>query len=136
MSHYSSDCLHYGDFVAIDEDAAADFAIGTNHVFIVSAAWSLPVQQPPRHSVRATGVARLCVGLRVSSHPRQPLWRLVKEGHVAEARVRPIDGIGVELRYEWNGELRVSQMFKSWEELEAAAAEKRRDLEARGWQSR
>jgi hypothetical protein len=39
----------------------------------------------------------------------QPLWRLVKDGHVAEARVRPIEGIGVELRYEWNGELRVSR---------------------------
>jgi hypothetical protein len=37
----------------------------------------------------------------------QPLWRLVKDGHVAEARVRPIEGIGVELRYDWNGELRV-----------------------------
>jgi len=28
----------------------------------------------------------------------QPFWRLVKDGHVVEARVRPIDGIGVELR--------------------------------------
>jgi hypothetical protein len=37
----------------------------------------------------------------------------VKAGHVAEARVRPIDGVGLELRYEWNGELRVSQMFTS-----------------------
>ena len=43
----------------------------------------------------------------------KPLWRLVKAGHVAEARVRPIDGVGLELRYEWNGELRVSQMFTS-----------------------
>ena len=63
----------------------------------------------------------------------QPLWRLVKAGHVAEARVRPIEGIGVELRYEWNGDLRVSQMFKTWEELQAAATEKRRELDARGW---
>jgi hypothetical protein len=47
--------------------------------------------------------------------------------------VRPIDGVGVELRYEWNGELRVSQMFKMWEDLEAAADAKRRELEARGW---
>jgi hypothetical protein len=30
----------------------------------------------------------------------QPLWRLVKSGHVAEARVRAIDGVGLELRYE------------------------------------
>jgi len=63
----------------------------------------------------------------------QPLWRLVKDGHVAEALVRPIEGVGVELRYEWNGEPRVSQMFKTWEELEAAAEDKRRELEARGW---
>jgi len=62
------------------------------------------------------------------------LWRLVKDDHVAEARVRPIDGIGIELRYEWNGELRVSQMFRSWQELEAVATDKRRELEARGWQ--
>jgi hypothetical protein len=72
---------------------------------------------------------------RCARHLTQPLWRLVKGGHVAEALVRPIDGIGVELRYEWNGDLRVSQMFKSWEELEAAASEKRRELEARGWHS-
>ena len=65
----------------------------------------------------------------------QPLWRLVQDSHTAEARVRPIEGIGVELRYDWNGELRVSQMFKSWEALEAAANEKRRELEARGWHS-
>ena len=63
----------------------------------------------------------------------QPLWRLVKGGHVAEARVRPIEGIGLELRYEWNADLRSSQMFKTWEELEAAAQNKRRELEARGW---
>jgi hypothetical protein len=59
----------------------------------------------------------------------------VKDCHVAEAKVRPIEGIGVELRYEWNGDLRVSQVFKTWEELEAAAADKHRELEARGWQS-
>ena len=43
----------------------------------------------------------------------QTLWRLVKDGHVAEARVRPIEGIGVELRFEWDGDLRVSQVFKA-----------------------
>src|SRR6187401_2439718 len=57
--------------------------------------------------------------------PGQPLWRLAKSRHIAAAYVRPIDGVGVELRYEWNGDLRVSQMFKSWEELEASATEKR-----------
>jgi hypothetical protein len=63
----------------------------------------------------------------------KPLWRLTKGGHTAEARVRAIDGIGLELRYEWNGELRASQVFKAWDELEAAAEEKRRELEAKGW---
>ena len=62
----------------------------------------------------------------------QPFWRLVKDGHVVEARVRPIDGIGVELRWEWNGNLRVSQMFNSWEALEPQRNEKRQELEARG----
>jgi hypothetical protein len=57
----------------------------------------------------------------------------VKGGHVAEARVRPIDGIGVELRYEWDGDLRASQVFKMPEELNEAAEAKRRQLEARGW---
>lgn len=45
--------------------------------------------------------------------------------------MRPIDGVGVELRYQWDGELRVSQMFKAWAELEATATEKRQELEAR-----
>ncbi len=45
--------------------------------------------------------------------------------------MRAIDGIGSELRYEWNGELRASRVFKTWEELEAAAEEKRRELEAK-----
>ncbi|HJY35615.1 MAG TPA: hypothetical protein VJ260_12210 [Vicinamibacterales bacterium] len=50
----------------------------------------------------------------------------------AEARVRPTDGIGVELRFEWDSDLRVSQVFKTREELEVAANEKRHELEARG----
>jgi hypothetical protein len=64
----------------------------------------------------------------------QQLWQLVKDGHVAEARVRPIDGIGVELRFEWNGELAISQVFRLWDDLETAATAKRQELEARGWQ--
>ena len=63
----------------------------------------------------------------------EPLWTLRKEGHVAEARVRAIHSIGLELRYEWNGDLRSSEVFKSWEALEQAATEKRRELEAKGW---
>ena len=59
------------------------------------------------------------------------LWRLTKDGHTAEARVRAIDGIGLELRYEWNGDLRSSQVFKAWDALEQAAGQKRAELEAR-----
>jgi len=77
--------------------------------------------------------SRLSVEPPVTS--AQPLWRLVKDGHVAEAKMRPIDGVGVELRYEWNGDLRVSQVFKSWDALESVATEKRQGLEARGWRS-
>lgn len=61
------------------------------------------------------------------------LWRLTKDGHVAEARLRPIDRIGLELRCEWNGELRWSQVFRSWAELEPVAETKRQELLARGW---
>jgi hypothetical protein len=49
--------------------------------------------------------------------------------------MRPIEGIDIELRYAWNAELRVSQMFKTWDELEVAATAKRQELEARGWRS-
>ena len=49
----------------------------------------------------------------------------------AAAYVRPIDGVCVEFGYMWND----GQMFKSWEQLEAAANEKRQELEARGWRS-
>ena len=61
----------------------------------------------------------------------EPLWTLRKGDHTAEARVRAIDGIGLELRYEWNGDLRSSQVFKAWDALEQAAGQKRAELEAR-----
>jgi hypothetical protein len=62
------------------------------------------------------------------------LWRLAKGRHVAEAYVRGVSGIGVELRLLWNGELRASQVYRVSMELEAAAEEKRRELEAKGWE--
>ena len=40
------------------------------------------------------------------------LWTLTKDGHDARADVRGIDGIGFELRYAWDGELRVSEVFR------------------------
>jgi hypothetical protein len=67
------------------------------------------------------------------SPPDSVLWSLTKGGYSAEARVRPIEGVGVELRYLWNGELRYSQMFKAWPELEEAQKVKRVELEERGW---
>lgn len=61
------------------------------------------------------------------------LWTLRKDGHDARADVRGIDGIGFELRYVWDGDLRVSEVFRDWTALDQAAAAKRRELEARGW---
>jgi hypothetical protein len=61
------------------------------------------------------------------------LWTLQKDKHTAEARVRRVEGVGLELRFTINGELHYSQRFKVWAELEQAAREKRRDFEERGW---
>lgn len=63
------------------------------------------------------------------------LWTLTKDGHGAQADVRTIEGIGFELRYIWDGDLRVSEVFRDWAALAEAAAVKRRELEARGWTS-
>ena len=63
----------------------------------------------------------------------EPLWISRKEHHTAEARVRSIPGIGLELRFSVDGELYYSHRFTAWDALEAAAGEKRSDFEARGW---
>jgi hypothetical protein len=34
----------------------------------------------------------------------EPLWTLQKDGHTAEARVRSIPGVGLELRFSVDGE--------------------------------
>jgi hypothetical protein len=39
--------------------------------------------------------------------------------------VRPNRGIGLELRYVWDGDLRVSEVFREWAALDQAAADKR-----------
>ena len=36
-------------------------------------------------------------------------------------------------RYVWDGDLRVSEVFREWAALTQAAADKRRELEGRGW---
>ena len=40
------------------------------------------------------------------------LWTLTKDGHDARAAVRGIDGIGFQLRYVWDADLRVSELFR------------------------
>jgi hypothetical protein len=64
----------------------------------------------------------------------EPLWTLQKDGHSAEARVRAIPGIGLELRFSIDGEL-YSHRFTAWEPLEQAAQEKKADFETRGWRA-
>ncbi len=61
----------------------------------------------------------------------EPLWKLMK-GDSHRGGARAIAGIGLELRFEWNGDLRASQAFKGWDELEQMASVKRAELEARG----
>ncbi len=79
------------------------------------------VERAVRRTARHVGAALVAAG---EGRPR-----------CRSTRVRPIEGIGVELRFEWNGELRVSQVFKTWDALEAAAAGKHSELEGRGWQT-
>ena len=65
------------------------------------------------------------------------LWTLVKDGQQATATVRTVDDMGLELRYEWNGELRQSQVYRDKDALHADAIKKREDLIARaGWTCR
>jgi hypothetical protein len=63
----------------------------------------------------------------------EPLWTLRKDGHSAEARVRAIAGIGLELRFSIDGELYYSNRYTAWERLAEAAAEKKTDFLERGW---
>ena len=64
-----------------------------------------------------------------------PLWRLTKGAHVAAAAVRVVDGVGLELRLTWNGELRQSQVYRDVEQLARAADENRQELVEREWSS-
>ena len=59
-----------------------------------------------------------------------PQWTLTKGTHSATAHVKSIDGVGLELRFSIDGELRHSQIFRDW-----PALEKRADFEARGWRA-
>ena len=61
------------------------------------------------------------------------LRTLAEEPNRARAVTRTVPGVGVELRYEWSGELRQSQVYRNGEELAAAANAKREELIANGW---
>jgi hypothetical protein len=61
------------------------------------------------------------------------LWTLTRNGQQAEAVLRTIENIGCELRLIWNGDLRFSQVYRDGGEVQAAADERWRDLQIRGW---
>jgi hypothetical protein len=51
------------------------------------------------------------------------------------ARLRRIEGVGLELRFIWNGELAHSQVYRDVQDLLSASNSKREELEGRGWNS-
>ena len=63
------------------------------------------------------------------------LWTLRKGEHTASASIRIISDVGDELVYRWNGDVRETRLFRVGQggTLFGVAAEKRRELEARGW---
>ena len=60
------------------------------------------------------------------------LWTPTKNGHGARAVAREIPGVGIELRYIWDDELRQSHRYRNKEELATAASAKRDELIANG----
>jgi len=61
------------------------------------------------------------------------LWTLTNNGHSATARTGAVRGVGLELRFEWNGELRQSRVYHDHDELASDADIKRRALQDQGW---
>ena len=61
------------------------------------------------------------------------IWTLEKGGHRATASTRKVAGVGVELRFEWDGDVRQSHIYRDVIELAAAADIKRRALVEQGW---
>jgi hypothetical protein len=70
---------------------------------------------------------------KAAGPPQLALWRLAKGRHVAEAVIRRVPGIGLELRYALDGELRTSRVHRDTATLAADAEGKRSEMEARGW---
>lgn len=63
----------------------------------------------------------------------ETLWRLVKAGRHVFAIARHIPGVGVELRFLWDDEVRDTRVFRSSIALAEAASRKREELRADGW---
>lgn len=61
------------------------------------------------------------------------IWGLVKNGHTARAVSRQVPGVGIELRYLWDDEVRATQVYRNSVELAEAASRKRQELIANGW---
>jgi hypothetical protein len=61
------------------------------------------------------------------------VWALVKNAATARAMAREVAGVGIELRYYWNDELRQSKVYRNSVELAEAASTKREELLAAGW---
>ena len=61
------------------------------------------------------------------------LWTLTTGPNRAYAAMRFVPGVGVELRFLWNDDTRATQVYRSGEELAAAASAKREELIANGW---
>jgi hypothetical protein len=63
------------------------------------------------------------------------LWSLTKGTQSAGAVLRRIEGVGLELRFIWNGELAHSQVYRDVQDLLSASNSKRAELEGRGWKA-
>ena len=70
---------------------------------------------------------------------RAIIWTLCKGDHVAAAEICSITGVGLDLRYLANGELRETRLFRgiaAGTEAVDTALTKRGELEAKGWRAR
>jgi hypothetical protein len=73
----------------------------------------------------------------MNPHQDIPFWSLMKDGKVARAELRHVEGYGYEARLLFNGEFRQRRAFRGEEQGVAAAKgwadEWRRELLAPGW---
>jgi hypothetical protein len=65
----------------------------------------------------------------------QRVWTLRKDGHEAAIDLRAVPGVGAELVFLVDGELRRSRLYRAHEqaELSGAIAETRAAFEGKGW---